>query len=64
METKREKKRERKNICLESFGWKNLFEELIHNFGDVMSAQNEQEKFKFQQDVKKKDDTNININAM
>lgn len=23
---------------LESFGWKNLFEELIHNFGDVMSA--------------------------
>lgn len=23
---------------LDSFGWKNLFEELIHNFGHVMSA--------------------------
>lgn len=33
---------------MESFGWKNLFEELIHNFGDVMSTRTEQEKFKYQ----------------
>lgn len=32
---------------MESFGWKNLFEDLIHSFGDVMSVRNEQqEKFK------------------
>lgn len=34
----------RKTYRLESFGWKNLFEELIRQFGDVMSARNVQER--------------------
>lgn len=29
------------NKRMESFGWKNLFEDLIHSFGDVMSVRNE-----------------------